>query len=545
MFHSKKVNFDLLVIPTLLSISFTPLPKKQKVAAEVAKLATRSPMYESVSELPSPERPPDHVCSYLSIHTKVADKSKSYISKYAQFVVEYTMEWEKAITARITTGLKRAEELRRDLDHYQQKVESLRLAANQAMAKGKQVDGKSADRLSRNESKFVKAKQEYDVFATDLCILIEEVTDRSWRDLHPLMIKLAQFDMTMSDDECKMMGTLNQVVKELKDVAQKNGLSPQPRLKDIENQRAELLNTRGSGGDLRIEADGANGSVFGSTNTTTSTGLALQPGRVGPQGLGGFPVQVSSSDYERSKTPPPRSESFASYDSGLGPSGTSDPGLPSSYGISSTQRTMRPVPSTTSSRGGYSTNDIVQISSAAAPPPTMDQVNASFGKSPGTSGLPPLGPGGNFSSNSSYGGGDAGSACGGSAFGGSNYGGGSAYGGGGDALSVYSGISAPAPAAPPPPPPQQQSYGQPTYGQQQQQPYGQPSYGQQQQPYGQPTYGQQQQSYGQPSYVSPQGGPNPFGPPPVQQVGAPNLFGPSPTQQQQRGTPLNSTNPFG
>ena len=135
-------------------------------------MAERSPISDCTSELPSPDRPPEQVCSYISIHSKVADKSKSYISKYAQFVIEYVVEWEKVVTARISVGLKKAEQLRVDLDHYQQKVESLRQSANVSMAKGKMVDGKSADRLSRNEDKFIKSKQEYDLFATDLVVYV-------------------------------------------------------------------------------------------------------------------------------------------------------------------------------------------------------------------------------------------------------------------------------------------------------------------------------------------------------------------------------------
>lgn len=522
------------------------------MAHEVAKLAYRSPINDSVSVLPSPDRPSEGVCSYISVHTKVADKSKSYISKYAQFVVEYVIEWEKVVTGRISVAIKKAEGLRRDLDHYQQKVESLRQSANQAMAKGKNVDSKTADKLSRNEEKFVKSKQEYDVFATDLCILIEEVTDRSWRDLHPLMIKLAQFDMTMADDESKNMAMLKQVVKELKDTAERTGLPSQPRLKDIEHQKPELLNTRGSGGEFRIEADPnapSNGSVFGSPTGSASVDLALPPGSIGPQGLGGFPVQVKSAD----KNPPNRSSSFASDYSGTRPS----------------------------------TSDILQMGASAAPPPTLSQLNESQTPSYGRSnsgGLPPLGPGGgNYNANT----GDAGSAYGGSAYG-SNFGGGSAY-ASNDNLSTYSGASAPAPAAPPPPPPppsftashSQASWNQPSYGQTPAPSYGAPpapptygaqvpsSYGAPMPPlysapmppsYGAPVpppYGAPApSSYGAPAPPSygqapPAGSPNPFGAPP-----APNPFGaPPPANQQYQnyggqpsyggGTPLNSTNPFG
>jgi hypothetical protein len=335
-----------------------------QVAQEVSKLAHRSPIEECVAEMPSPDKPSNQVCSYASIHAQVADKSKSYISKYAQFVVEYAIEWEKVLTGRISVGIKKAEDLRRDLDHYQQKVESLRQSTNQYMAKGKQVDSKTADRLSRNEEKFMTAKREYDVFATDLCILIEEVTDRGWRDLHPLLIKLAQFDMTMSDDESKLMGTLNQVVSQLKAAASKHGLQPQARLKDIETKKSSELNTGTSGGDLRIEDGNADGSVFG----TSMLYQALPPGSVGAQGSGGFPVQIE----DMGRSPPGRNDSFGSYDSAPNPHTASSFGSDwkssSTYNVSSTHRTMRSAPN---SAGAPSTMDILQMSSAAAPPPTM------------------------------------------------------------------------------------------------------------------------------------------------------------------------------
>ena len=66
------------------------------------------------------------VTSYLSVHEGLANKSKMYSNKYAQFVVDYAMEWEKVVVARVSTGLKKAEQLRVEVDHYQAKVESLR-----------------------------------------------------------------------------------------------------------------------------------------------------------------------------------------------------------------------------------------------------------------------------------------------------------------------------------------------------------------------------------------------------------------------------------
>jgi hypothetical protein len=73
--------------------------------------------------MPGADRSTDSVNSYLSVQEGVANKSKMYASKYAQFVVSYAEEWYKVVSQRVGEGIKKAEELRVELDHYQSKVE--------------------------------------------------------------------------------------------------------------------------------------------------------------------------------------------------------------------------------------------------------------------------------------------------------------------------------------------------------------------------------------------------------------------------------------
>lgn len=216
-------------------------------------------MEDAISLLPSADRPSSSVTSMASIYDDLSAKSKSYVTKYEQFVLSYVLEWEKVIRGRIDAGIKKAEELRIELDHYQKKVESLRLQVNSSMAKGKSVSSAQQEKVSRNEEKLLSSKQSYNKVATDLVILLEEVTERSWRDLHPLLVKMAQFDMTISNDESKVLGNLNTVISKLKTVASDNGLSNQPRLKDLASLKPELLSTRPGGvAGLSIEAGVAN-----------------------------------------------------------------------------------------------------------------------------------------------------------------------------------------------------------------------------------------------------------------------------------------------
>jgi hypothetical protein len=313
--------------------------------------------------MPSADRPSDTVCSYSKVHDDLGAKTKSYSDKYKQFVLEYAIEWEKVVTTRINEGLKRSEELRRDLDHYQKKVEALRLSVNQNMAKGKNVRSEQQEKLKRNEEKFLAARQNYNKISVDLCILMEEVVDRSWRDLHPLIVKCAQFDSTLSADEAKILANLNQVVTSLKGVATANGISPQPRLKDLGTLKPELISTRPGGvqGMLALEngplspasstggGSGIMGGSVGSPAGMTPSGYlnqAVPAGSLAASGLGGFPVQISDS------TSPSNNPSSA----------------PSSLGGLDPYGAKYEPPSTLS---------MLTISQSSAPPPTLDDVYGS------------------------------------------------------------------------------------------------------------------------------------------------------------------------
>lgn len=443
----------------LVSYSFP-----QQTAKSLADLTKGTPLWDATGLMPSADRPSNTVSSYASVHDTLSAKSKSYATKFKQFVLDYAIEWDKVVRTRVEGGLKKAEALRRELDHYQKKVEALRLTTNQALAKGKTVAPATAERLGRNEEKLISSKQGYNKIATDLCILMEEVTERAWRDLHPLLIKCAQFDMTMSSDESSILSALNQSVSALKLVATEKGLSPQARLKDIASLNPELLSTRPGGvSGLMITSGG---------EPLAGSSMAMPPGSVGPQGLGGYPVQLSSG----SEPPPPyalaQTTSFNSYAS-----------APASGNFG-----VEPL----------STMSMLSISQASVPAPTYeDMYAANHSTAMSVHSAPP----GNYQSPASRM---------------SSFNDSSVY----SAQSAYSGAPvAAAPAAPPPPPPRSAplppSYGAPqSYGALQ-------SYGAPPQNYGAPpqNYGAPPQNYGAPqSYGAPSNGygaPNSYGAPPM------------------------------
>lgn len=265
--------------------SHPPLHYTQ-VADNLTIITKDSELYDCAGQMPTETLAKEEVCSYASIHHNLASRTKMYADKYGQFVINYAIEWDKIVTQRVMTGLKEAEKLRRDLDHYQKKTESLRVSVNGVLAKGKQVDKKTEEKLSRNEEKLKTAREQYNKVASSMCVLIEEVTERAWKDIHPMLLKIAQFDYTLSSDETKALADLNTVQDKLRRLADQHQLKPENRLKDIQTLTPSLLSTKKPEQGLSIEADpmGMGSGAF----STISDGMAMPPGSVAPQGLGAF-----------------------------------------------------------------------------------------------------------------------------------------------------------------------------------------------------------------------------------------------------------------
>jgi hypothetical protein len=376
------------------------------------------------------------------------------------------------------------------------------------MAKGKQVDSKSAEKLTRNEDKLIKIKEASSKFINDLCLLMEEITVRSWRDLHPMLVKCSQFEVQVSGDEAKAFVSMNEVVTALKKVASDHGIKPEARLKDLQTVDPSVLSTRSKDDNrnLAIES-GFAGMALGQSGTGisisagSSTGggssafgggddaMHFPPGSTHPQGLGGFPVRVAPDDgmstmnmMNINAAPAPTMDTMAQA-FGSGASATATRSAPNSGGMPSYNNG-------TDGHRNYSMDSLHSDFSAAPAQPPM-----------GAPPPPPPSMGGSM--NDGY----------------NPFGGG---GGGGQVPNQQPNLFGAPPAAPAPPPPmgypqhqqQQGGYHQQAGNFAQQQSMQGGNFAQQQQPiYGgepQQQYNQQQQHHQQ-QYGSNNINSNPFG----------------------------------
>lgn len=279
--------------------------------------------------------------SYSAVHQNLSKKIGGYADKYQQFVVEYVAEWDRVVSTRINSGLKTTETLRRDLDHYQRKVEELHVQVNKALTKGKMVDDKTKEKLKRNEEKHVKAKESYNIAARDMCMLLEETVDYGWKDLHPILVKMAQFDMTLAGEESKCLAEMDAVVTALKALASSSNIKGAGRLKELSEQQVSLLYTGSNSRKMPAIEDTT--TQWGQANISDENRISLPPGSVAPQSMGGFPVQVQEEE----------------------PS----PG-----------QTIMPIAPATlvSNRSSavLSTSDMLDVARNAAPPPTLQQIDS-------------------------------------------------------------------------------------------------------------------------------------------------------------------------
>lgn len=214
------------------------------VAERVASLADDSPVSDQAGHCvdSTDKSVAEDLSSYYSVHRKLSQHQRQYAERFLEHIVEYAVNWEKVIVSRVSTSLKTSEKLRRELDHYTKKVDSIQMS----LVKGKTAD-KNQEKLARNTQKLAAAKKDYEEYSSDLSLLIEEVTARSWKDLHPILLKMVQFDLNLASDENEILSNLSLIDDSLRSLAHNMGLKPETRLKDLETLSTKLLTHKQNG----------------------------------------------------------------------------------------------------------------------------------------------------------------------------------------------------------------------------------------------------------------------------------------------------------
>ena len=187
--------------------------------------------------------------TYASVMIDDLDRqTRKQADDFHKFAIDYVAEWETTVTTRVNADMKATDQLRRDADHYKSKVESLQGNVKKYGDHGKAVPEATRDKLDRNEKKLQEATRLYNDAAEDLYLLMDEVVDRSWRDLHPLLLKTLQMEVDVCNHERHVMAQpFQRMMEEMGALAQREQVKP--RLKDVVDGTPEMLCTRPNGVD--------------------------------------------------------------------------------------------------------------------------------------------------------------------------------------------------------------------------------------------------------------------------------------------------------
>jgi hypothetical protein len=153
-------------------------------------------------------------------------------------MVVYADEWEQSVSTRVFTEIKHVIKLQNEWARCVAKLEHLKVT----FAKKKHQSAADLTKMKRNEAKLRTARKEYRRNLICVTLLTEEVTDRGWKDLVPLMMKMLQFDLTIAEKAVGIKEKLESLHKEMRNVAvdyyMKEEDIPEGRLKCLQEEEA-------------------------------------------------------------------------------------------------------------------------------------------------------------------------------------------------------------------------------------------------------------------------------------------------------------------
>jgi predicted RNA-binding protein with PUA domain len=155
--------------------------------------------------------------SYAAIHEERSRDMSVRLKEYQVELISYIANWEGTVTTRIATELRHVDSLFKTFVRYYNKVESLKATAE----KKKTIKDSDLEKINRNESKLRTARKEYRRNLVSTTLLIEEISDRGWKDLLPLMIRMITFDFEASTAAADRMSRLVSIRREMEELAER------------------------------------------------------------------------------------------------------------------------------------------------------------------------------------------------------------------------------------------------------------------------------------------------------------------------------------
>ena len=129
-----------------------------------------------------------------SIRNLTKQQDQNGNDEYQQHILDYVVQWERIATSTIDECLQDVKKLQQTRIHYEKKVEGLRKRVLNHDQKGKDLNTELKEKMNRNELKLRDAWKEHEEYASQLCMLIEEVTNEGYNDMYPLLSNMMKYE---------------------------------------------------------------------------------------------------------------------------------------------------------------------------------------------------------------------------------------------------------------------------------------------------------------------------------------------------------------
>ncbi|KAL7519122.1 hypothetical protein ACHAWX_003932 [Stephanocyclus meneghinianus] len=182
--------------------------------------------------------------SYYDVHEANYTESKKYLEQHIN-LVKYIEDWERILFQRVNALYTEYMKHRKNLHHYIKKVESLKKEMTKlqktAEEKEKPVPPKKVEKLERNVVKLAGARETHDDSGESLFLFLDEVVNRSWRDIFPLLHRTVKFEQDYSAMQAKTFQRLSGTAELLDLIGRNKSISMSSRLKSLKTLHPEVI----------------------------------------------------------------------------------------------------------------------------------------------------------------------------------------------------------------------------------------------------------------------------------------------------------------
>ena len=208
--------------------------------------------------------------STVDVYLSAFQLGEDHAKLFKTSIIDYVTEWYEIVTSRIKARTIEFTRLKANLLHYQKKVQGLdestekarrqaestaskQLAPtdtslrgmfnSMAMTRSDSTRNKLEAQLDRNLLKLEGAREVFTMYGQSLILLIDEVVNRAWRDVLPVLLRSINLDMQQSKSIASIYAASEALASELELLGMENAVYFQGRLKEVKELHPEEIYT--------------------------------------------------------------------------------------------------------------------------------------------------------------------------------------------------------------------------------------------------------------------------------------------------------------